>query len=362
MSETNFISFINATMVYVGCRTTVTRNARGRGIEVFSVTGDGQWSHRQTVPAGDNPSFLVWDAQRRAVHCVHGDGDTVSSFRADMSGLLKSNGSRRTGGVNPVHLSISPSRRWLVVANYATGSVVTLPMQDDGCLGPVRHVLALPDAPGPHRAQQRGAHPHQVVFDPSGVWLLVPDKGSDAIHTLRLDESSGELALVNTLKAAPMSGPRHLTFNDDGRMVWAVFELSSEVLTAKFNPQTGTLTPVTRTPTTPDSFMGENTGAGIVLSADGRSLHVSNRGHGSVVRFVVEPDTGKLSDPEWIATGGNAPRFIGFDPQGSVIVANEDADTLMRIDADASKAFQLATTTSPVCVVTTNNITTRGTT
>jgi 6-phosphogluconolactonase len=361
MSKSNFVSPFEATTAYVGCRTTALRHARGRGIEVFGVGADGRWVHRKTMPAGDNPSFLVVDAQRRAVHCVHGDGDTVSSYQIDANGLLQANGVRHTEGVNPVHLAVSPGRRWLVVANYATGSVVTLPMEDDGSLGPLRHALTLPDTPGPHRAQQRGAHPHQVEFDPSGQWLLVPDKGGDAIHTLRLDEASGTLALVHTLKVAPMSGPRHLAFRGDGLVAWTVFELSSQVLTATFDARTGALVPVTRTPTTPDSFMGENTGAGIVLSADSRSLYVSNRGHGSVVRFAVAPDTGALSAPVWIATGGHAPRFIGAGPQDSVIVANEDADTLMRIDAGASEASQIAATGSPVCVVTTPNTTTRGT-
>lgn len=361
MSQPNFVASLDTTTAYVGCRTTALRQARGRGIEVFDVGADGRWDHRQTMPAGDNPSFLVVDAQRRALHCVHGDGDTVSSFRIDGRGLLQANGTRRTEGVNPVHLAVSPGRHWLVVSNYATGSVVTLPMQDDGSLGPVLHALALPDTPGPHRAQQRGAHPHQVVFDPSGQWLLVPDKGGDAIHTLRLDEASGALALVHTLKVAPMSGPRHLAFRADGRVAWTVFELSSQVLTATFDAQTGALVPVMRTATTPDSFMGENTGAGIVLSADGRSLHVSNRGHGSVVRFSVAPGTGALVEPVWIATGGHAPRFIDAGPQNSVIVANEDADTLVRIDAGASDTSQLAATGSPVCVVTNPNTTTRRT-
>lgn len=361
MPNSHFIAFIDTAMAYVGCRTTAMRHARGRGIEVFGVAADGRWSHRQTVPAGDNPSFLVMDAQRRAVHCVHGDGDTVSSFRVDDDGLLHAHGTQHTDGLNPVHLALSPGGGWLVVANYASGNVVCLPVQDDGRLGPVRHALALPDAPGPHRAQQRGAHPHQVVFDPSGRWLLVPDKGGDAIHTLRLDEDSGALSLMHTLKVAPMRGPRHMAFRSDGRVAWVVFELSSEVLTATFDAQTGVLAPVTRTPTTPATFMGENTGAGIVLSADGRSLHVSNRGHGSVVRFAVAPDTGALSAPVWIATGGHAPRFIGTAPHGGVIVANEDADTLMRIEAGACQASKLVATASPVCVVITPHTTTRGT-
>ncbi len=349
------VSLVDVATAYVGCRTSVSRQARGRGIEVFGVATDGRWTHRQHVPAGENPSFLVVDEGRRAVHCVHGDGDTVSSFQMNAAGLLQLNGTRSSEGINPVHLAISPGRRWLVVANYATGSVVTLSMEDDGSLGPVQHILPLPDTPGPHRLQQRGAHPHQVVFDPSGRWLLVPDKGGDAIHTLRLDETSGALALVHTLKVPPMSGPRHLVFRQDARVAWCVFELTSQVLTAGFDAQTGSLQPITRTPTLPETYIEDNTGAGIVLSADGRWLHVSNRGHGSVVRYAVTPRSGALSRPTWIASGGRVPRFIGAGPQDCVVVANEDADTVIRIDAGSAEALQLASTGSPVCVATTTH-------
>lgn len=350
MTQPNLVGPADAFMAYVGCRTTVLRKARGRGIEVFGISAKGDWTHRQHVPAGENPSFLVLDEEGRAVHCVHGDGDSVSSFRMDMAGLLHPVDTRCIEGVNPVHLAISPARRWLVVANYATGNVVTLPMHEGGALGPVRHVLSLPDAPGPHRTQQRGAHPHQVVFDPSGRWLLVPDKGCDAIHTLQLDEANGSLALARTLKVAPLSGPRHLAFRADGRMAWTVFELSSEVLTAHFDAETGELLPVSRTSSIPGTVMEENTGAGIVLSADGRWLHVSNRGHGSVVRFDVCAETAALSHSVWTSTGGKAPRFIGAGPRNTLLVANEDADTVMRIGAGESEAFLVAATGSPVCV------------
>jgi 6-phosphogluconolactonase (cycloisomerase 2 family) len=339
-----------ALRAYVGCRTTALRRARGRGVEVFDVSGAGNWTHRWTVPAGDNPSYLLIDDGRSALHCVHGDGSEVSSFRIDGDGRLSGLGIQATGGTNPVHLALSADARWVLVANYATGSVVSLPVQENGSLGPMAHLLELPAKVGPHKTQQQGAHPHQIVLDPSGRWFLVPDKGADAIHTLALDEATGALVLVATLEVAPGSGPRHLVFRSDGSTAWVVLELSSQVLTTRFDALTGTLKPLQRTTTVPDSFVGENTGAGIVLSGSERHLFVSNRGHGSVVRYDIDPADGILRAPTWTRGQGTVPRFIASLPgTDSICVASEDADSIVRI-VGPSQVEQLASTGSPVCV------------
>jgi len=339
-----------ALRAYVGCRTTALRRARGRGLEVFDVSSAGKWTHRWTVPAGDNPSYLLVDEARSALHCVHGDGSEVSSFKIDGDGRLFGLGTQATGGTNPVHLALSASERWVLVANYATGSVVSLPVQEDGSLGQRAHLFELPAKAGPHKTQQQGAHPHQIVVNPTGRWLLVPDKGADAVHTLALDEATGALRLVATLDVAPGSGPRHLVFRPDGAIAWVVLELSSQVLTTRFDAATGRLEPLQRTPSVPDSFIGESTGAGIVLANDEHHLFVSNRGHGSVVRYHVDPVDGTLSGPTWTRVHGAVPRFIASLPgTDSLCVANEDADSIVLV-AGLSQVEQLAPTGSPVCI------------
>lgn len=340
-----------ALRAYVGCRTTASRRARGRGLEVFDVSSSGHWTHRWTVPAGDNPSYLLIDEARSALHCVHGDGSQVSSFRIDGDGRLFRLGTQATGGTNPVHLALSTSRSWVLVANYATGSVVSFPVQENGSLGPMAQLLELPDRAGPHKTQQQGAHPHQIVLDPSGRWFLVPDKGGDAVHTLELDEETGSLRLVATLQVAPGSGPRHLAFRSDGTMAWVVLELASQVLATRFDAATGRFEPFQRTTTVPDSFIGENTGAGIVLSRDERRLFVSNRGHGSVVRYDIAVSDGALSSAVWTKAQGDMPRFIASLPgTDALCVANEDADSIVRV-FPPSQVEQLTSTGSPVCVV-----------
>lgn len=198
-----------------------------------------------------------------------------------------------------------------------------------------------------------GAHPHQVVFDPSGRWLVVPDKGADTVYTIAFDQATGAMEIAESMRTAPGSGPRHMVFDAQRRNAWIVLELTSQVLSVSFDPETGTMAAKQRVSSVPESFTGENTGAGIALAADGLSLYVSNRGHGSVAKFQIDSSAGIVHSPEWASTRGTVPRFISLQPGAeTLLVANEDADSIVAIH---TSTFQtpgeiLARTGSPVCI------------
>jgi 6-phosphogluconolactonase (cycloisomerase 2 family) len=92
-----------------------------------------------------------------------------------------------------VHLSIDPTGRWIVTANYGVGSVGLVPIEKDGTLGPCSDLVTLPGEPGPDRKQQASSHPHDALFDPSGRFIAVPDKGLDRVFVFRLDAGNGKL-------------------------------------------------------------------------------------------------------------------------------------------------------------------------
>ncbi|MCU6619401.1 lactonase family protein [Achromobacter sp. SIMBA_011] len=335
-------------VLYTGCRSSAARQGRGRGIAVFALAGPRQLASlgEQTTP--ENPSYLAFGLSGRVLYAVHGDGTTVSAYQAAEDGGLAPIGRRDCGGRNPVHLLVSRSGRWLMVANYATGTLSALPILADGALGPVASSLALPGDAGPHRTQQTGAHPHQLVYHPASDWIAVPDKGTDAIHTVRIDEATGALQWQGNARLPAGSGPRHLVFSPDGATAWITLELSSQVLAAAVCPDSGTFTPTQRLSTLPDTYTGDNTAAGIVLLSDDR-LFVSNRGHGSVVAFSVQGS--RMTSPRWYLTHGTIPRFITATPdQQRLLVANEDSDVIECLDG-TGPLQPIVHTGSPVCIV-----------
>ena len=160
----------SARFVYVGCRTTKERNARGLGIEVFQVDAIGTWSHVQRVAGLDNPSFLAFDRQQRFLYAVHGDLSDISAFSIEAAtGKLTLLNRQSTEGRNPAHLLVDASGRYVLVANYATGTVAVLPRNADGSLGAVRQVVADPGTPGRTRLTRPPPTPTKAHTRPVAV-------------------------------------------------------------------------------------------------------------------------------------------------------------------------------------------------
>ena len=68
-------------IVYVGCRTTRKRNARGKGLVTYRVEEDGTWTELQTLFVEDNPSYQCLDLTGQFLYSVHGDLSHVSAYR-----------------------------------------------------------------------------------------------------------------------------------------------------------------------------------------------------------------------------------------------------------------------------------------
>ncbi len=57
-----------------------------------------------------------------------------------------------SGGAGPVYLSLTPDGKHLLVANYVSGSIAVLPVQEDGSLAERGQLAVLFNAPRLHHA------------------------------------------------------------------------------------------------------------------------------------------------------------------------------------------------------------------
>ncbi len=224
-----------ALFAYVGCYTTAQRSARGDGIHVYRIDPrTAAWTHVQHVADLVNPSFLVMAADQRHLYSVHGDETYASSFSVNRAtGFLHPLNRAETGGRNGVHQAIDPGGRFMVVANYAAGNVAVLPIRPDGALSDAVQVVPLPGQPGPHRTEQLSSHPHHVVFDPAGRFVIVPDKGLDRVFVFRFDAATGKLTPTaqGSVVARAGSGPRHAAFHPRLPVAWVLNEIASTIAT-----------------------------------------------------------------------------------------------------------------------------------
>src|SRR5205085_4992087 len=144
-----------------------------------------------------NPSFLTFSPDRRFLFAVSEglglNGGAVVSFTIDgPTGQLTPLSHQPSLGGEPCHLCCDPTGRWVLVANHEHGSVVVLPIDDDGRLGPVSHFQQHErSGPGPTQA---GPHAHRVDFDLPGRRVLVAAKGIGTIMLYRLDPATAKIA------------------------------------------------------------------------------------------------------------------------------------------------------------------------
>src|SRR5262245_9847994 len=347
------------TFAYVGSFTTAQRKARGDGIHVYRVDpATGVWIHVQHIGDLTNPSFLALSPDQRFLYSVHGDGNYATAFMLNEgTGEAKLLNRGATGGNNGVRQAVDPAGKFLIVANYSSGSVAVLPIAADGSLKDQHQLVTLPGEPGPHKVEQTSSHPHDIVFDPSGRFILVPDKGLDRVFVFRFDGANGQLspAEPDSVKTRPGAGPRHLAFHPKLPIVWVLNELDSTTATYRWDAEHGTLTPVQVITTLPTDFTGYITTAEIAVSPDGRFVYCSNRGHDSVAVYAANATDGLLTSIGWQPTQGRVPRFIGLDPAGHFLyAANEQGDTVVTFRVDTSGLLgptgQVIKNASPVTI------------
>jgi 6-phosphogluconolactonase (cycloisomerase 2 family) len=349
-----------ALYAYVGCFTTAQRKARGDGIHVYKADpATGTLTEIQHIADLVNPSYLTLSHDQRFLFSVHGDETYASAFGLDpATGHAKFINQAATGGKNGVHSAVDPSGKFLVLANYSSGSVAVLAIGPDGALKDQHQLIPLPGTPGPHKVEQTASHPHHVVFDPSGRFVLVPDKGLDRIFVFHFDAATGLLSPTEqgSVQARAGAGARHVAFHPKLPIAWVLNEIDSTITVYKFDPAQGTLSPLQVTTTLPTDFTGNSTASEIAVAPDNRFVYVSNRGHDSVAIYAVNSATGLLSIVGWQPTQGSTPRFIGLDPAGGFLhAANEQGDTIVtfRVNKGSGKLTptgQIIKNASPVTI------------
>lgn len=342
---------------YVGCRTTKERNARGKGIKVFEIGENGEWKLIQTVGNLVNPSYLCTDQTGKFLYTVHGDYSEISSFSVEeATGKLCLINTVSTVGTNPVHLTVDRTNRFVYVANLQTGTVAVIPRREDGSLEPLKELYTIPG-----NQEDTVSHPHQVVQDASGNYLVVScqgrKRGFGQVDVFRIHHETGELEKTCVVKSREIAEPRHFVFHPNNVWCYGVNEKDYSVTYYQFDENEGKLQPKQILPTLPDTYTGDGWASGIIMSRDGRYVIVSNRKHDSITSFQIHPETGMLRFCDCIKTGGGQPRFITLDENGDkILAANELSDTITEFalngqDGSLQYTGKTIETESPVCII-----------
>jgi 6-phosphogluconolactonase len=332
--------------VFFGAYTTWSGGAKGIGIGTYD-TANGQLKTTGVITGVVNPSFVIESRDGRFLYAVNETTD--GGVTAIDARTLKVINKVATGGADPCHLTLDPSGRHLITADYSSGSLSVFPLRADGGIG-ARTQLVKHKGSGPDPDRQKGPHAHQILFDPAGRYALAVDLGADSVFVYSF--AGGRLTPHSTAKLKAGAGPRHLAFHPSGRTAYVVNELDSTIVSCAYAD--GKLTPGQVLKTAPPATV-RNYPAEVLVSGDGKFVYMSNRGHDSVAHFAV--DGAGLTLVGHTPVGGKYPRHITLDPSGQFLFAanqNSSLVTSFAVDRVTGKLTPSGTplkTEIPVCVL-----------
>ena len=355
--------------VYIGTYTEDGSESKG----IYAYRFDS--STTRLAPIGlaaetTNPSFLAVHPNHRFVYAVN----EVSNYKGEKSGAVSAFAiDRPTGkltllnqvasrGGDPCYISLDKTGKYVLVANYAGGSVAVFPVLEDGRLGEAS-AFAQHSGHGTNPQRQEGPHAHSIDASPENRFAFVDDLGLDETLVYRFDSAKGSLAAgdskFNTTiaKADPGAGPRHLAFHPDGKFVYVIHEMQSAISVFRYDAGTGGLQRLQTVSTLPNNFSGHDDAAEIKIHPSGKFLYASNRGHDSIAIFAIDGNKGTLTSIEYVSTKGASPRNFEIAPSGQLLfAANEKSDNivLFRINPQTGRLTatgEILKVAQPVCVI-----------
>jgi 6-phosphogluconolactonase len=255
--------------------------------------------------------------------------------------------------------------KYVMVANFGSGSVSVIRVKEDGSLGELTAFIQdIGHSVNP--SIQTEAHAHSIVVSPDNRYAIVSDLGLDKVLIFQFDAETGKLSPPGPPFATvyPGGGPRHFIFDPSGKFGYQLSEMSGIVDVYAWDSTKGTLATVQRAHTIPHDFFGENHSAEIEIHPNGKFLYESNRrtvsefvrGIETVGVFAIDPKDGTLSPVEQTPTGGAMPRNFKIDPTGAYLMtANELSNNIVvfKIDSNTGRLTKTGTeikVDTPVCI------------
>jgi 6-phosphogluconolactonase len=338
-----------------------------KGIYTFRFdTDSGQAGPIELAAETANPSFLALDPGMRFVYAANEISDYqgqrsggVSAFALDpKSGKLNFLNEVSSHGAGPCHVAVDKTGRFVIVANYDTGSIAAFPAQADGRLEDASAVVQH-TGHGPDAERQKGPHAHDVTISLDNRFVIANDLGLDQLLVYRFDATKGTLTANQPPFASvePGAGPRHSAFHPNGRFFYDINEMGGSVSAFTYDERNGTLRHLQTISTLSPDFKGLNESAEIAVHPSGKFLYGTNRGPDTIALFAIDSAKGTLKFVESVPTRGKAPRHFAIDPTGKFLLAeNQDSNNIVVFRID-SKTGRLSATgkvievPSPVSVI-----------
>lgn len=308
------------------------------------------------------PGFLAWHPDGKTLYAVGEVKEpVVAAYSLQDGGALKLRNREAIGDGDAAHVSVHPSGRFLLTAQYGGGSVALFPIGEDGAILERSQLIKHQGGSGVVGNRQDSPHPHWTGFSPDGRFAFVPDLGLDQIVIYRVDENTPSIEYHGIAQSLPGGGPRHMRFSTDGKYIFLLNELSLTVTTFAYDAASGTARRESTTPALGEEIKAKeafNSASEILVHPNGKFVYSANRGHDSVTVYHADPATGALDVREVESIRGSWPRNINIDPTGRWLLAagaHSNTISVFRINPENGElTFQtrgVIDVPSPICIL-----------
>ena len=281
-----------------------------------------------------NPIYIAFSQNRKYLYsaCSHlRKSGFISVHEIDLEKrTLTLINTQNSGGLVPCYVSLDLNNRYLLVANYSSGSFRCFPIQDNGGLGSsiqtVHH-----HGQSVHPERQTEPHIHCILTDPTNYFVYAADLGADQIVTYTFNSNTGGIKKIHdgVTSLPPGSGPRHLYFHPRQSWVYLITELSNRIHCYKLDDES-ILIETQQSNTIPESQKSESFAADIIIDPLGLFLYASNRGHDSISIFSISQIDGTLNYLTTKSAGGKYPWSLDINSTGNfLIVANKHSNNMV---------------------------------
>jgi 6-phosphogluconolactonase len=189
-------------------------------------------------------------------------------------------------GFNPVFLTLSPSGKFLYVANAAGGTLSAFTVDSAGGLTPIA------GSPYPlSTGGTQGAGPNGIAIDPGEHFLFVANLLASTVGGYAIDSTTGALSPLNGQPYTAGTSPASLTFDKTGTYLY-VANLTSNNVTAFLIGTNGVPKQLDGSP-----YAGGTQPAFIQLDPSGEFVFVGTEGAGGrqILSYKINPSSGQLA-------------------------------------------------------------------
>ncbi len=285
---------------------------------------NGQLTPVHRTTGIEHPFFMALSPDRKFLYAIHAPGtfggsenEFVSAWKVEgRTGRLQPLNQQSAHGTAACYLDVDASGKTVFVANYLTGSVASLPVQNDGSLAPAVSFLQHQGS-SVNPARQAGPHAHCIVVSPDNRHVYAADLGLDQIVAYRLEAETGKLLPAEQpfVRTPPGAGPRHLTFHPSGQHVYVINELTNSVTLFGYRSESGILIEQQTISTLPADFDGTSYCADLKITPNGEFLYGTNRGHDSIAAYRLD-ESGRMSLIGIQPSLGKGPQNLVISPDG----------------------------------------------